>query len=108
MVQEVGHAKLRERGIDLIAADNPCVERKAPDWGPSIARLMKRMRVVEVRILGINASSAGVVPWRAVVGLRWPLMGGPRKTRRLGSVLGGVFLWGGALWLGLRGGVPYR
>ena len=23
MVQEVGHAKLRERGIDLIAADNP-------------------------------------------------------------------------------------
>jgi hypothetical protein len=22
-VQEVGHAKLRERGIDLIAADNP-------------------------------------------------------------------------------------
>jgi hypothetical protein len=23
MVQEVGHAKLRERGIDLIASDNP-------------------------------------------------------------------------------------
>jgi DNA invertase Pin-like site-specific DNA recombinase len=23
MVQEVGHARLRERGIDLIAADNP-------------------------------------------------------------------------------------
>jgi hypothetical protein len=23
MVQEVGHAKLREQGIDLIAADNP-------------------------------------------------------------------------------------
>jgi hypothetical protein len=23
MVQEVGHAKLRERGIDLVAADNP-------------------------------------------------------------------------------------
>jgi hypothetical protein len=23
MVQEVGHAKLRERGVDLIAADNP-------------------------------------------------------------------------------------
>ena len=23
MVQEVGHAKLRDRGIDLIAADNP-------------------------------------------------------------------------------------
>jgi DNA invertase Pin-like site-specific DNA recombinase len=27
MVQEVGHAKLRERGIDLIAADNPALHR---------------------------------------------------------------------------------
>jgi hypothetical protein len=32
MVQEVGHAKLRERGIDLIAADK--VKREAEeDWG---------------------------------------------------------------------------
>jgi DNA invertase Pin-like site-specific DNA recombinase len=28
MVQEVGHAKLRERGIDLIAADNPASTAK--------------------------------------------------------------------------------